>query len=509
MVSSRHVLSIIWGLQMRRFLLSFALTCSVVSGSAQSNVKIDTLIPVARVLRTPGIHRSIPEFEGYRRPWVYLLAKYDTASGVRTDDRVWRFTTTQDTVSVYAQRIPNRTLFDANGDGYRDFYDTLLVLGTGSGWQADTLSLGQGHERRTVSDLNADGYADLILHYYGDSVRVYWGDSVLPLRESSLIINPDPGESPSWTSDLGIDLVDRLQGTATIMTSYVFDLGDGGQPRDPFHIWSCWKLNAADVTQRDDTIRTGALYWKYTMRRANWVGPQPVLNRGAAWVGMRYGEWIAFDTTGAQVREQNARDTLVLGASPILASLLLPLNHPPTLDSTLVLHVSDQNVLSVSEWLAPDQMIPSETRAYYLTPQTVNTTKIVEMVIWPDMTGDSIPELGVYREPADTLISRLDYCFEIYDIANATVSSVVMPRGDHQDADVTFRNGRVHWSTATGDRVSVRIYDATGRLLEAMTATTSELTSTGIDLGNRGRGLRLVELVDGVGNVRRVTVVVR
>jgi hypothetical protein len=187
----------------------------------------------------------------------------------------------------------------------------------------------------------------------------------------------------------------------------------------------------------------------------------------------------------------------------------LPLNHPPTLDSTLVLHVSDQNVLSVSEWLTPDQVIPSETRAYYLTPQTINSTKIVEMMMWPDMTGDSIPELGVYREPDDTLVSRLDYRFEIYDIAGAMVSSVVMPRDHEPDTDVTVRDGRIVWPTAAGDRVSVRVHDAAGRLLETKSAPTSELTTTGIELGDRGRGLRLVELVDGMGHVRRMTVLVQ
>jgi hypothetical protein len=71
------------------------------------------------------------------------------------------------------------------------------------------------------------------------------------------------------------------------------------------------------------------------------------------------------------------------------------------------------------------------------------------------------------------------------------------------------RDGRIVWPTAAGDRVSVRVHDATGRLLETMSAPIAELTSTGIDLGNLGRGLRLVELVDGAGSVRRVKVVMR
>jgi hypothetical protein len=65
------------------------------------------------------------------------------------------------------------------------------------------------------------------------------------------------------------------------------------------------------------------------------------------------------------------------------------------------------------------------------------------------------------------------------------------------------------WPTAAGDRVSVRVHDAAGRLLETMSAPTSELTTTGIELGDRGRGLRLVELVDGMGHVRRMTVLVQ
>jgi hypothetical protein len=50
---------------------------------------------------------------------------------------------------------------------------------------------------------------------------------------------------------------------------------------------------------------------------------------------------------------------------------------------------------------------------------------------------------------------------------------------------------------------------ATGRLLDATTADVSHLTGPGFDAGAHGRGLRLVELTDAAGNMRRMTVVVR
>jgi hypothetical protein len=495
---------------MKALVMSLVILGNVVAATAQSSIHVDTLLPIARIAGARPRCFVVPEYEGYRRPWVFIGARYDT-SLVAKEWKIWRFRTEQDTVhdTVSISNYPQRTLLDANGDGHRDFYDTLLVLGTGSGWQPDTLALPANLDKRTVSDLNADGYDDLIMHYQGDSVRIYWGDSALPLRESSLIIKPDPGDSPTWTSNLGIRVIDRLQGAPALLTSYDLDLSGGTDVRVQWQNWNMWKVNATDVEQRVDTIRIDTSWWSFVFARETWIGPIPTLNRGGAWLGMRYGEWISFDTTGQLAREENARDTLVLGSSPIAASLLLPLNHPPTLDSTLVLYVSTGNVLSVSEWLTPADVIPSETRAYYLTPQTIYTTKIEQLVMWPDMTGDSIPELAVRRIPDGRPATVMDYCFEIYDIAGAMVSSVVMPRDNEPDIDVTVRDGRIVWSTAAGDRVSVRVHDATGRLLEAMSAPTSELAATGIDLGNRGRGLRLVELVDGMGHVRRMTVLVQ
>jgi hypothetical protein len=410
---------------------------------------------------------------------------------------------------VSRDMYPNRTLFDANGDGHRDFYDTLLVLGTGSGWQPDTLALPANRDKRTVSDLNADGYDDLIMHYQGDSVRVYWGDSALPLRESSLIINPEDSDIWRVVDKPNLLAVDALQGAPAILTKYKVDYGDGTDPRVQFEIITSWKVHGGDIVQRNDTLRVDRAYWEYTSAVDTWTPPVPYVNRGDAWVGLRYGEWISFDTTGQLVREENARDTLVLGSSQIAASLMLPLNHPPTLDSTLVLYVSTGNVLSVSEWLTPADVIPSETRAYYLTPQTIYTTKIEQLVMWPDMTGDSIPELGVRRTPDGTPSSALDNCFEIYDIAGAMVNSVVMPRDNEPDIDVTVRDGRIVWPTASGQRVVVRVLDATGRLIESSTSDAAEITGAGIDVGGRGRGLRLVELVDGMGHVRRITVLVQ
>jgi hypothetical protein len=407
---------------------------------------------------------------------------------------------------------PQRTLLDANGDGHRDFYDTLLVLGTGSGWQADTLALERTHHRRTVSDLDADGHDDLILHYFGDSVRVFWGDSAQPLRQSSLVLNPDRADAPidhGLARNPRIVILDLLQGKPALMTKH--DVGivreNGDQPRWLDYVG--WRVNEIDVLQHADTIGVDTSIWHFPFEVSEYVAPEPVINRAEGWVGFRYDNWVAYDTTGLVTLVKQAPDTLILGDTQIRSSLLLPLNHPPTLDSTMVLYVSAGNVLSVSEWLTPDQLIPSETRAYYLTPQTINTTKIEQLVMWPDMTGDSIPELGVRRVPASLPASLLDHCFEIYDIAGALVSSVVMPRDKAPHDDLTLEQGRIVWRKATGDRVSIRMYDATGRLLEATTADASQLTGPGFDPGARGRGLRLVELTDAAGNMRRMTVVVR
>ena len=498
-----------------------AFLCALVTAtaglSAQSQLTIDTLLPIARVVGARPPYLVVPEFEGYRRPWVFMRTWYDT-SNVPREWCIWRFETAQDTVhdTLTVATYPARTLLDANGDGYRDYYDTLLVLGTIAGWQQDTLALDRRHNRlldsRTVSDLNADGFDDLLLHYAGDSVRIYWGDSVRPLRESSLILNPDQVNHPDdygFAKNPRIAIVDLMQDKPMLMTTHEIDhnLHDG--QRGMYEHWMGWLVSKADIAQRADTIRVDSVRWHYSFWVWEYVAPQPAINRKEGWIGLRYRDWIAIDTTGLVLNEEEAPDTLVLGSSPVMASLLLPLNHPPSLDSTLVLAVADNNVLSVREWLTPEQLIPSETRAYYLVPQTIYATKIENLVMWPDMTGDSIPELGVRRIPSGSPAAREDYCFEIYDIAGNTINSVVMPRDGVPDADVTIRNGRVIWTAATGERMSVRVHDAAGRLLEILSVNAEELRGPGIDLSSRGRGLRLVELTDGAGRIRRTTIVVR
>ena len=169
-------------------------------------------------------------------------------------------------------------------------------------------------------------------------------------------------------------------------------------------------------------------------------------------------------------------------------------------------------MLSVRQWLAPEQIIPSETKAYYLQPQTINSTSTRELIIWPDVTGDSIPELGVYRAPwRGCLVDTLDdYCVEIYDIAGAQVSSAIIPSPSHDSSGIDVVHGRIMWKSAIGADINVRVYDAAGRLL-LQSAVPAEIASTeGIPIDPQvGKGLRLVEITDAAGRTCRTTMIVR
>ena len=130
---------------------------------------------------------------------------------------------------------------------------------------------------------------------------------------------------------------------------------------------------------------------------------------------------------------------------------------------------------------------------------------------WPDITGDSISELAVYRVPhaGDVNPNYHDYCIEIYDVANEPVSTMIS-RESQADADVNCVNGRVIWRTAMGERSVVRLFDASGRLLAQEEVDSAVLNSAGVTVvAGFGRGVRLLELVDAAGRVRRTTMIVR
>lgn len=59
-----------------------AFLCALVSAtaglSAQSALPVDTLTPIARVICAPLNYLMVPEYEGYRRPWIYLRTWFDT-----------------------------------------------------------------------------------------------------------------------------------------------------------------------------------------------------------------------------------------------------------------------------------------------------------------------------------------------------------------------------------------------------------------------------------------------
>ncbi|MBU3741554.1 MAG: hypothetical protein FGM24_04635, partial [Candidatus Kapabacteria bacterium] len=119
----------------RLLLLAGALLGSLLDLAAQGQLPIDTLLPVGRVIRVmdPSV---VPEYLGYRQPWIHIGTR-DYADGTRVASSTWRFTTPEDTVRI-KERFPNRTMLDANGDGHRDFYDSMLVLGSDTGWVEDT-----------------------------------------------------------------------------------------------------------------------------------------------------------------------------------------------------------------------------------------------------------------------------------------------------------------------------------------------------------------------------------
>jgi hypothetical protein len=240
-----------------------------------------------------------------------------------------------------------------------------------------------------------------------------------------------------------------------------------------------------------------------------------LLVRNGRWLSLGYDDWVAFDTTGvvdtAYRRNYgiNDVDTLLLSGKYIAGTLMLPLSHPPTLDSTLQLSISGESVLSVRQWLTPEQIIPSETKAFYLMPQTINPTKIGYLLQWPDVTGDSIPELAVYRQPSTRPEHVDDYCLEIYDIVGTATSYAVMTDEASRDTDVAFVQGRIVWTSVTGGDVTVRFYEASGRLLMQSRIAAETLATEGIaPTPDVGKGIRLVELVDSIGRTRRTTMVV-
>ena len=481
----------------------FALVTAIAGLSAQSQLTIDTLLPIGRVVQIVN-PRSIPEYLCYRKPWIYVSTRYDTGTMNRTVSSTWRFETTYDTVRV-AERRPTRTMLDANGDGRRDFYDSLLVLGSDTGWVEDTATryiVNQGLDRRVV-DLDADGYDDLV-----EGRRVYWGDSAEPLRHYSRIVNPE-GTYSNQVAPAAICVVNRLQGIPAIATFYdIDDRSDHGRRR-----WfSGWRLDPTDVAEHRDTIAVLNKLWSLVFFSETYEPEPPTLLRDGRWLSLGYDDWIAFDSTGTK-NEYYAynQDTLILSGSSLAGSTMLPLSHPPTLDSMLQLTISHGSVLSVRQWLSPEQIIPVETRALFLKPMTIKGTKIEWIMPWPDITGDSISELAVYRVPhaGDVNPNWHDYCVEIYDVANEPVSTMIS-RESQTDADVNCVNGRVIWRTAMGERSVLRLFDASGRLLAQEEVDSAVLNSAGVTVdAGYGRGVRLIELIDAAGRVRRTTMIVR
>jgi hypothetical protein len=427
-----------------------------------------------------------------------VQVRFDSALN-EIESCVWRFTTPDDTVRV-KERRPNRTMLDANGDGHRDFYDSFLVLGSDTGWVEDTGSPRILYQslQGCIIDLDNDGYDDIAV-----GTTVYWGDSLVPLRRTSEVINPDRGPQS------GVAYVNRLQGIPAIATAYDKDEMQGTE-FDRWRYYSGWRLNNVDVIEHRDTIRVTDKLWSAVFMSSIYEPDAPSLVRNGRWLRLDYDDWVAFDTTGVvDTAYRRNVDTLLLSGKYIAGTLMLPLSHPPTLDSTLQLSISGESVLSVRQWLTPEQIIPSETKAFYLMPQTINPTKIGYLLQWPDVTGDSIPELAVYRQPSTRPEHVDDYCLEIYDIVGTATSYAVMTDEASRDTDVAFVQGRIVWTSVTGGDVTVRFYEASGRLLMQSRIAAETLATEGIaPTPDVGKGIRLVELVDSTGRTRRTTMVV-
>jgi hypothetical protein len=78
-----------------------------------------------------------------------------------------------------------------------------------------------------------------------------------------------------------------------------------------------------------------------------------------------------------------------------------------------------------------------------------------------------------------------------------------------READVSFFQGRIVWTSVTGGDVTVRYYEASGRLLMQSRIAAETLATEGIaPTPDVGKGIRLVELVDSTGRTRRTTMVV-
>ena len=488
------------------YLLALAITTTGLE--AQSQLTIDTLLPIGRVVQIVN-PRSIPEYLGYRKPWIYISTRYDTGTMNRTVSSTWRFETTYDTVRV-AERRPTRTMLDANGDGRRDFYDSLLVLGSDTGWVEDTATrFLKGIAVAAVADVDADGNDDLICRGW-PGMRVYWGDIVEPLRRYSCILNPE-GTHSNQVAPAAICVVDRLQGIPAIATYYDVDFNQG-DPLDRWRNYAGWRLNQDDVSNHRDTVQVESNLWRGTFMSHRYEPDPPTLVRNGCWLRLDYNAWVAFDSSGVRSEDYSREvDTLVLSGQQLAGSTMLPLSHPPTLDSMLQLTISHGSVLSVRQWLTPEQIIPVETRALFLKPMTIKGTKIEWIMPWPDITGDSISELAVYRVPhaGDVTPNYHDYCIEIYDVANEPVSTMIS-RESQADADVNCVNGRVIWRTAMGERSVLRLFDASGRLLAQEEVDSAVLNSAGVTVvAGFERGVRLIELVDAAGRVRRTTMIVR
>jgi hypothetical protein len=484
----------------------FALVTAIAGLSAQSQLTVDTLLPIGRVLRV-YLPSSVPEYEGTPRPWVFVRSRFDDDL-TETESYTWRFQTSDDSVRVKENRRPLRVMLDANGDGRRDFYDSLLVLGSDTGWVEDTESrFLKGIAVAAVADVDADGNDDLICREW-PGMRVYWGDSVEPMRSYSSILNPE-GTYSNQVAPAAICVVNRLQGIPAIATYYDVDFNQG-DPLDRWRNYAGWRLKQDDVSNHRDTLQVESNLWRGTFMSHRYAPDPPTLLRNGCWLRLDYNAWVAFDSSGIRSEDYSREvDTLVLSGQQLAGSTMLPLSHPPTLDSMLQLTISRGSILSVRQWLSPEQIIPVETKAYYLQPQTISSTNVELIMPWTDVTGDGIPELGVYRRSNSRPEHVRDYCIEIYDVAGSPANSI-MPDIVNLETDLQIVNGHIVWKTISGHDAVVRVFDATGRLLTEKTVETAIISSSGVPIDAAyGRGIRLIELIDSAGHMRRTTMIVR